>query len=254
MSEYELIAPYYDLEHADYQDDVDLYLNYAAASGSPVLEIGCGTGRLLEPLARRGLKIVGVDTSPAMLARARARLDEQGLLKRVELVEGDARTLRLNQRFRLAFVALSSFAHFTTRTAQRAVLATLHYHLLPGGTLILDLPNADVRRYQQAEGQLFHQGTWTTQNQGEMVTHLVAAAGDTEGRTLHLTHFYDVYTQGGSLRRTVAQTTLALLSPGEAELLIESSGFQLLHLFGDYNLNPCEGESPRLIVVAERAT
>ncbi len=252
MNEYELIAPYYDLEHARYQDDIDLYLNYAAVCGSPVLEIGCGTGRLLLPLAQQGFQLVGVDLSPAMLARARQSLEEQKMLSQVELVEANAQTLQLSQRFRLAFVGLNSFAHFTTRDAQRAVLAALHAHLLPGGLLILDLPYGDLRRYQQAEGQMFHQGTWIDESRNEVVTHLLAVTRDATGRALHLTHFYDVHPQGGLLHRTVVQSTLALLSPGEVELLVESCGFRPLHLFGDYDLNPCEEESPRLIVVAER--
>jgi len=252
MSDYELIAPYYDLEHANYQDDIDLYLNYAAACGSPLLEIGCGTGRLLLPLAQHGFQIVGVDNSPAMLARARQRLEAHGMLAHVELIEADARTLQLTQRFRLAFVGVNSFAYFTTRDEQRAVLTTLHAHLLASGLLILDLPHADLRHYQQAEGQLFHQGTWLDQSRNEMVSHLVAATSDTTGRVLYLTHFYDAHPQDGPLRRTVVQSALALLSPGEAGLLVESCGFRLLHLFGDYELHSCEEESPRLIVVAGR--
>lgn len=253
MNTYEVIAPYYDLEHADYQDDVDLYRNYANLTGSPILELGCGTGRLLAALAQRGRVIVGVDSSPAMLSRARQYLEEQDLLKQVELVEGDARTLRLSLRFQLAFMALNTFAHFITRNDQRAVLTTIHQHLLPGGTLILDLPNAELRRYQEAEGQLFLQGTWMDASRNEMVSHLVATATDPVEHCLHFTHFYDVHAQGGPLRRTVAQTAMALLSPGELELLVESCSFQISHLYGDYELNPCEDTSPRLIVVAARA-
>ncbi len=252
MDMYELIAPYYDLEHAGYQEDVDLYLNYAIAVGPPVLELGCGTGRLLEPLARRGIEVVGVDSSPAMLALARQRLQEGNLSRHVELIEADARALHLDGRFRLAFVALNSFAHFTTRQDQRAVLAGLHQHLLSGGTLILDLPNADLRRYQQAEGQLFLQGVWTDESQHLMVSHFIAAAHDPEARLLHLMHFYDLHPQAGPLRRIVVENALALLSPGEAELLVESCGFQVSHVFGDYDLNPCADTSPRLIIVATR--
>ncbi len=252
MDMYDLIAPYYDLEHAGYQEDVDLYLNYALAAGSPVLELGCGTGRLLEPLARRGIEVVGVDSSPAMLTRARHRLQASNLIQHAELLEADARTLRLNRLFRLAFVALNSFAHFITRQDQRAALTTLYQHLLPAGTLILDLPNADVRRYQQADGQLFHQGTWTDESQHIIVSHLIAATSDPETHVLHLTHFYDIHPQAGPLRRIVTESALALLSPGEAELLVESCGFHINHLFGDYDLNPCADTSPRLIIVATR--
>lgn len=250
MNMYDLIAPYYDLEHAGYQEDVDLYLNYALAVGSPVLELGCGSGRLLEPLARQGIEVVGVDSSSAMLALARQRLQESNLLQQTELVEGDARSLRLNRRFRLVFVALNSFAHFTTRQDQRAVLTGIHQHLLPGGMLILDLPNADLRRYQQADGQLFHQGVWTDESQQLLVSHFIAASSDLEGHALHLTHFYDIHPQAGPLRRIVVENSLALLSPGEIELLVESCGFQISHMFGDYDLNPCADHSPRLIIVA----
>jgi SAM-dependent methyltransferase len=252
MNPYDLIAPYYDLEHAGYQDDVDLYLNYAAAAGAPILEVGCGSGRLLLPLAEQGYAVVGVDTASAMLKLAQKRVDAAGLTDRVTLVQGDARALRLDQRFRLAFVGLNSFAHFTTRADQQAVLAALATHLLPNGVLILDLPNADLRRYQEAEGQLFHQGTWTDDTSGERVSHFLAATCDPLARTLEFTHWYDAAPQGGALRRTIVQTTLALISPGEAELLVEQQGFRLLHVFGDYELNPCEEGSPRLIVVAAR--
>jgi SAM-dependent methyltransferase len=253
MNPYDLIAPYYDLEHASYQDDVDLYLNYAAASGAPILEIGCGSGRLLLPLAQQGHAVVGVDSSPVMLKLARQRVDAAGLASLVTLVEGDARTLALDQRFRLAFVGLNSFAHFTTRAEQQAVLGALAAHLLPRGMLILDLPNADLRRYQQAEGQLLYQGTWTDPASSELVSHFLSAASDPLARTLELTHFYDAAPQGGPLRRTIVKTTLAWLGQGEAELLVEQQGFRILHVFGDYELNACEEGSPRLIIVAAKA-
>jgi hypothetical protein len=85
-----------------------------------------------------------------------------------------------------------------------------------------------------------------------MVSHFLAASSDPLARTVAFTHFYDVAPPGGALRRISAQMTLALLSVGEAELLVEQQGFRVLHLFGDYELNPCEEGSPRLIVVAAR--
>ncbi|HEY7127933.1 MAG TPA: class I SAM-dependent methyltransferase [Ktedonobacterales bacterium] len=252
MNAYDLIAPYYDLEHASYQDDVDLYLNYAAATGAPILEIGCGSGRLLLPLAQQGYEVVGVDSSQVMLKRAQERLNDAGLTHLVKLVEGDARKLALDQRFRLAFVGLNSFAQFTTRTEQQAVLTALAAHLVPNGVLLLDLPNADLRRFQQAEGHLFHQGTWTDAASHELVSHFLAAAYDPVARIMEVTHFYEVSPQGEALRRTIVKTSLAWLSQGEAELLVEQQGFRLLHTFGDYELNPCEEGSPRLIVVAAK--
>ena len=64
----------YDLEHAEFTEDVDLYLRLAEVVGDPILELGCGTGRVLAPLAAAGHRVTGIDRSRAMLDRARATL------------------------------------------------------------------------------------------------------------------------------------------------------------------------------------
>ncbi len=69
---YAEIGALYDLEHATFDDDLDLYLNLALVTGDPVLELGCGSGRLLVPLAATGLRVTGLDRSQPMLDRARA--------------------------------------------------------------------------------------------------------------------------------------------------------------------------------------
>src|SRR4030095_13249564 len=69
-----LLAQLYDLEHDEFTADADLYISLAQRTGGPILEVACGTGRILAPLARRGLSVVGFDSSPDMLARASRRL------------------------------------------------------------------------------------------------------------------------------------------------------------------------------------
>ncbi len=61
---YASIAEMYDLEHADYDEDIGLYLNFASVVGDPILELGCGTGRILAPLAEAGHRLIGLDVSP----------------------------------------------------------------------------------------------------------------------------------------------------------------------------------------------
>ena len=69
-----MVARYYDLEHDTHGADVALYCELARAGGGAVLELGCGTGRVLAGLVRSGHTAVGVDLSRPMLARAEARL------------------------------------------------------------------------------------------------------------------------------------------------------------------------------------
>ena len=86
-SPYDEIAAYYDLEHRSFTDDVDLYLQFIEAAGDPVLELGCGTGRILRGIAEAGYSVTGLDSSAPMLDFA--RIAAEGLDDGITLIEGD---------------------------------------------------------------------------------------------------------------------------------------------------------------------
>ena len=250
MSDYDLIAPFYDIEHAQFDEDLDMYRNFAELRGSPLLELACGSGRLLLPLARDGYELTGVDNSVSMLRLAQQGLQQAGVAARCKLVQQDMCTLHLEQKFRLAFAALGSFAHLSTRKQQQQALSAARAHLAPGGTYILDISNADARYMEGVSGQLLHQGTWK-QKDGTLLTHFVSPASSTTMHLLDLTHFYDVHTQGGPVQRTIINTQLYLFERTEMELLLEHAGFVIKGVYGDYELGPYEHESPRMIFIAE---
>jgi SAM-dependent methyltransferase len=250
MEEYDIIAPFYDIEHAHFSEDLDLYSNYAELCGGKILELGCGSGRALLPLAREGYDITGVDSSAAMLELAQQQVREERLTARCHLVQQDIAALDLKQKFRLAFIALGSFAHILTRQAQKQVLAGIRAHLSPGATFIVDISNADARYMEDLSGQILHQGTWQEEN-GEYYTHFVSPASATQQHLLELTHFYDRYKQGGMVQRTVVTTSLYLFERAEIELLLEQAGFAVKAVHGDYGLGPFFLESPRMICIAE---
>jgi ubiquinone/menaquinone biosynthesis C-methylase UbiE len=250
MSDYDSIAPFYDIEHAQFDEDVDMYRNFAELSGGKILELACGSGRLLLPLAQDGYNVTGVDTSAAMLEIARQVLDEAGVTGRCQLVQQDVCYLDLPQKFRLGIVALGSFGHLVKRTQQQQALAAIRRHLSMGATFILDLSNEDARYMEHLSGQMLHQGTWQQKN-GSYVTHFISPAASLTDHLLDLTHFYDVYVQGGTVKRTVSQTSLYLFERNEAELLLEMAGFRLKNLYGNYDFAPYELESPRMIFIAE---
>jgi SAM-dependent methyltransferase len=250
MNDYDGIASFYDVEHAPFTDDVDMYRNFAESSGGSLLELASGSGRLLLPLAQDGYTLVGVDSSAPMLAIARQHLTAAGVLAHCELMQADIRTMRLERTFRMVFLALGSFAHLTQRSDQQQTLATARLHLSRGGLFLLDISNADIRYMESLGGQLLHQGTWR-RDDGSMLTHFVSPATATDRRLLELTHFYDVYTQGGTIQRTTATMHLALFERGEVELLLEQAGFTIKDVYGTYDLEPYQVDSPRMIFVAE---
>jgi SAM-dependent methyltransferase len=250
MNDYDLIAPFYDSEHAQFDEDLDLYRNFAELCSGSLLELACGSGRLLLPLAREGHTLTGVDTSERMLALAQARLQEEHLSSRVTLVQQDMCTLRLPQKYSLAFIALGSFAHLTTRKAQQQALAAVRAHLTKGGTFIVDISNTDARYMEQMSGQLLLQGSWQ-RDDGSLLTHMVSPASSHTQHLLELTHFYDQHVQGGPINRTLVTTHLYLFERSEMELLLEQADFVVKDVYGDYDLGPYTLESQRMIFIAE---
>lgn len=250
MNEYDLIAPFYDVEHDRFTEDFDFYQNFAELAGGRIVELACGSGRLLLPLAEAGYEVTGVDSSAPMLAIARQRLEEAGLSTRATLVQQDIRSMQLGQKFRFAFIALGSFAHMVTRSQQQQALAAIRAHLTTGSTFILDISNADARYMEDLGGQLLHQGTWR-QDDGTQLTHFISPATANDRRILELTHFYDQHQQGGPVQRTVTTTQLYLFERGEIELLLEQAGFTVKDVYGDYELGTFQLDSPRLICIAE---
>jgi ubiquinone/menaquinone biosynthesis C-methylase UbiE len=250
MHEYDLIAPFYDIEHDRFSEDLDMYSNYAELSGGKILELACGSGRILLPLAQQGYELTGVDSSEKMLGIAQQRLQEEKLTDHCQLVKQDMRTLQLGQKYRLAIIALGSFGHIITRKDQKSVLTAIRTHLSPGGTLIIDISNGDARYMEDLSGQVLHQGTWRIQDD-YYYTHFVSPAASSEKHLLELTHFYERHHQGGPVERTVITTFLYLFERNEQELLLEQAGFVIKDVYGDYDLGPFNLDSPRMICIAE---
>lgn len=250
MTDYDLIAPFYDVEHAHFDEDLNLYENFAQLCGGPLLELACGSGRLLVPLAREGYTLTGVDRSARMLKLAQEALEQAGVAAQCTLVQEKMSQLRLGQKFRLAFIALGSFGHVCTRQEQRQTLAAVRDHLASGGKFILDISNADVRYMEHLSGQVLHQGTWPRED-GTMLSHFVSPASSPTKHLLELTHFYEEHRQGEAVLRTVITTHLYLFERNEVELLLEEAGFEIAGVYGDNELSPFEHESPRMIFIAE---
>jgi SAM-dependent methyltransferase len=187
-----------------------------------------------------------------MLARARAKLAAAGLLERVRLVEADARSMTLDERFRMAFVALNTFMHFTTLESQTRTLERIKGHLLPGGLLALDLFNPHPDLLDDADGRLIHDFTRPGPDDGAVTTRFHSQRVDPATQTLEVCFFYDEVGADGLLRRTVAPFDLHYFTRREVELLLERTGFAVEDVYGSYDLDPYWAGSPKLIVVGQR--
>ncbi len=251
---YDQIALYYDLTHASLTEDIPFVLALARQSGEAALELGCGSGRLLLPLARAGLPVTGLDSSPVMLARARDRLAQESevVQNRVTLVEDDMTRFMLDGRFPLILIPYNTFMHLDNAQAV-AALKQARRHLAVDGQLFIDQANPFIAADTPEDHLLSLENVLTDPATGDVIVHLAANRVDTAVQTLHITWLYDRSAAGGGpVHRTVAQATYHYRYPHQMELLLQEAGFPHLTFLGDYDWSPFHEQSPRLLLLGKQ--
>jgi SAM-dependent methyltransferase len=251
MSQFDAFARYYDADFGAIEDDIPFYRELARRCGGPILEPMCGSGRLLAPLAQAGYRLAGVDISPALLARARARLAEAGLLSQVELQEADIRLAAPAGPFALALVALNSFMHLATAADQLAALRRIRAALRPDGLLALDLFIPDLRALAGYNGELVFDKALALDD-GARAHKFVAQQADPAAQTIYIQFIYDELDAEGRVRRSVLPFTLRWLYRYELEHLLARAGFALEAVYGSYDLDEYSAASELMLAVARK--
>ena len=249
MSRFDGFARYYEADVGALEDDLFFYQELARRCDGPILELMCGSGRLLLPLAQAGHRLTGVDISASMLALGRAKLAAAGLIDRVELVQADVCAMVLPERFGLAIIALNSFMHLANSAEQLAALDHIREALLPDGLLALDLFNPDLRALAGYTGELVLDKSFRLAD-GTQVQKFVAQHADTAAQINYVTFFYDELDAEGRVRRNTLPFTMRWLYRYELEHLLARAGFALDSLYGSYDLDEYRGESELLLAVA----
>lgn len=251
---YDQIAPFYDLGTAEFEADIAVYLEFGRRSRHPVLELGCGSGRVALPLARAGLRVVGLDRSPEMLARASAKFSSDPDLL-MSLVRADMRSFSLSEQFGLIVVPLDAFLHIETQADQLACLRCVRAHLASDGLVILDLPgpaSGDWGDWSPGIRPLVLAWTAPTED-GATVSKFSSFTVDAAEQMHTVTEIYEHTGSDGTLRRRMVDYPLRYVFPAELELLFAESGLGLRARYGDYDLSPFQASSPRQIAIAEAA-
>lgn len=240
-----LLAETYDAVNATVRDpsgDRAFYAGLADTCGGPVLEIGCGTGRVLLPIAEAGHEVVGVDPSEAMLAIARRRLPAGATL-----VCGMAESLDLPRRdFALATFPFRSFMHLETPDDQLEALGRVHAHLRPGGWVALDVFEPKLESFAQD----VQRGEMTFTWEGRQV---LRKATITRDRVLqhNRVHFDFVDPETGEVLGS-SSFVMRWTFRYELEHLLVRAGFTPLRWSSGFDGRPYEAEGD-IVVVARRA-
>jgi SAM-dependent methyltransferase len=248
---YATIARFYDAENTDKDDDLRLYLELADRYGGPIVDIGCGTGRVMIPLAQQGYEVHGIDSEPAMLERARRRRDASPALKNnMVLHQGDVLTYSLDHQFRLTLVPYNGLMHFHDQETQLAALRRLRAWTADDGLLVLDLPNAGEVFATQETDAIMMERTFLEPESGHMVMQQSFSYLDRTQQLLRVTWIYDEITADGVVKRTFAPLVLYYYFFSEVKLLLQMTGFEVEAVYGDTAYGPFEDGCERMIVFA----
>lgn len=240
---YTVTAQFYDLASA-YQDrtDKDFYLARAREAQGPVLEIGCGTGRVLLPIAQAGIDITGLDSSPSMLDICRAQAPG------APLVVGDMRAFDLGRRFALITIPFRPFQHLYDVSDQIACLAAVRRHLAPGGRFIFDVFDPNLKGVMTPDGDDFLDFEFTSREGRPVERWVRRLRHDRPRQVLEMEmRFVDKDT-----RELVATALLTMryYFRWEVEHLLARCGFQVLDVLGDFDGSPIDARPREMIFIS----
>jgi SAM-dependent methyltransferase len=277
-------APFYDWENARTlgRRDVPFWRNLAIHVGGPVLELGCGTGRIALPLGRAGVTLVGIDRSEAMLARARARVKRSGMAGRVQLVRGDIRylpfaspspqgRLKATTKTRIGAATRSDVAAAFRRPGSgpfamvmapygvlqsllrerdlATTLASVHDVLEPGGRFGVELV-ADLPSWEEYRKRVSLTG-WRQRPGGVHVT-LVETVRQDRARKLTIFDQEFIERRGRQRRSRTFSLTFRTLTVPQMARRLEKAGFVVDALLGDYHGAPWDPRADVWVILATR--
>jgi SAM-dependent methyltransferase len=255
-TQYDRWADIYDCQYAGLYDDVEFYLGLAQAATPPVLELACGTGRVTLPIAQAGVPIVGVDSSPRMLDRARTKAAGLGDLP-VRWVHADMRDFQLEECVGLIMIPGRSFLHLLEPADQVQALTNIRAHLVPGGRLALNLfvPNLTmIAEHSTSTREMLRFSTeFEDPDRGGRVVAWDTRRYDVHAQRIHNHFRYEQLDgEGGVVSVRYRDLTLCYMWPREMEHLLARCGFEIEGLYGWFDRRPFDAKSVEQVWVARK--
>ena len=257
--QYEPYSAFYDYRATGLHGDLQFYLEEAQRSGSPVLELGCGTGRILIPISEAGIEVVGLDISASMLNIARAKLEQcdHEVQGRARLIEGDMRDFLIGQRFRLAIIPYRAFLHLLTPEDQRKALERIREHLTDDGRLVLNIFDPRMETIASYTGPMAgamkRLSDFIHPETGNRHVVWDSRHYDLEEQVVHQLFMLQELDQVGRVVSTThTPITLRYIFRYEMQYLLELCGYEVEALFGDFARGPFKPGAEQIWVARRR--
>ncbi len=235
-------AALYDWEYRRRRADVRFYRALAGECGGPILDLACGTGRLLAPLARDGHRVVGLDREPAMLARAAVRVARlrAGARARTLLVKGDLAALPTARRFRLAIAAFHSIQHLESEDDLGRFFEDAVRALCPGGWLAFDTFAPSAAFLARDANKRWDRTRFRHPETGRLTDY--SESHDLDGRMLEMTFHYQHVDAIGRHRGRERRTRLRhrLWTSDEVRAHLAAAGLAVVGAWGGFDGQPLD--------------
>jgi SAM-dependent methyltransferase len=239
----------YDLFLGNFDVGLDFYVGLAKAAGGPVLDVACGTGRILLPCLQAGVDIEGVDLFGGMLARLREKAADLRL--KPQLHQADMASFRLPRRYALIMIPFNAFVHNLTTEDQLATLRTCRDHLRPGGLLVFDtyFPGQHwvgaPSGTRELEAEVLHPET------GLPVRLWDTRTFDRVQQIQYSLNEIELLDGSGKVTAVYpSKTAIRWIYKGEMELLLRTAGFARWRILGGFDGRPVREETDAIIVQA----
>ncbi len=228
------------------------YVELMAASKGVVVELGVGNGRICIEVAKRDRRVIGVDSSKAILSLCRTRAEQAGVADRLAFVRGDFRDFEIPEPAELMTMPFHAIGHLMTNEDKKKALRNIHRQLVPGGRFVFDhfifdpdypippgIPHlrAEIRDPETGRDRLL----WETS---------IREASRQVIRVLVCTE--DLDDDGAVVNRRYRRADISWMSPEDARALLEESGFEIEAVYGDFFRAPLEAGSPEQVWIARR--
>jgi SAM-dependent methyltransferase len=240
-------ARLYDRLFSGGEQAVDFYRAEADRQGGCVLELGCGTGHKLIPIASDGHPCMGLELSPDMLAAAQRKADERGV--EVEWVQGDMREFDLGRTFDLVLIAANSLLHLHEAEDLVDCFRSVRRHLAPGARLIFDVFNPSVRMLAQADGVRRRRDRLSFVDPDRGVVHVDVA--ETYDAAAQVTHGRWYFSTDSEADFVVAPLEIRSIFPQELPLLLSLGGLRVVERFGDWSRAPLTADAALQLYICE---
>lgn len=246
----------WDAFHAERVDDVDFYVDEARRSGGPVLEAGCGTGRVALAVAAAGIDVTGFDADPARVARAEAKRRADPAGPRARFLVADMRAHAFRRSFARVFVPFRGLQSLVSTDDHLAALGAARAALAPGGRLVFDVHDPDPALLADAADgptPLEPTGREVVDGSGARVVERFTRRYDPATQVIEQTFVYERTDPGGRvLAHAYEPLAIRVLFRFEIEHLLARAGYEIEALHGGWRREPYDGAGEDMVWIARR--